>query len=369
MKKRMTVFLFLCLAMMFVCSCQNGDSTADVAGGALYKVNLSVELPADGPQRTISVNGGSVTGELTYWYKATPNWTAGDAYGKTYEIVNDESVHGFVQIEDYEYEEERDLGYFQQGQWTFDVQVRKASTVIYAGSTTVYINAEETPVEVDVTRGGAGVGTGTIAFGEITAARVNATLNLNKVVMEYGLVGQAKAGEQEVKCPSRDPENYPDDPDLQNLSFVIAPVSPAAGNYWVKLTYYNNTSVVGRSIVNFTLDAGETATIAGTLEEGVFQTALITITGISSLSLSNIIDNERDGVVTFRCEALPADDVTYQWFINGVAVDGATSYEYTWTPTAYQNASITCTATRGNIVASKSITYKVTELPPPPVES
>ena len=343
----MTVFLVLCLAMMFVCSCQDGDSAADVAGGALYKVNLSVELPADGPQRTISVSGGSVAaGDLTYWYKATPNWTNGNAFGKTAE---------FTQITSYA--ANKDLGYFQQGQWTFDVQVRKASTVIYAGSTEVYINAEDTPVAVNVTRGGANVGKGTIAFGTITAARVNADLDLNEVLMEYGLVGEARTSSQRVACGTDSP----------SLSFVLADIpNLAAGNYWVKLTYLNDSVEVGSAIVNFTLDAGETATIAGNLEEGVFQTALITITGISSLSLSNIIDDERDGVVTFRCEALPADGVTYQWFINGVAVDGATSYEYIWTPTAYQNASITCTATRGNIVASKSITYKVTELPSMP---
>lgn len=353
MKKRMTVFLFLCLAMMFVCSCQDGDSTADVAGGALYKVNLSVELPADGPQRTISVSGGSVAaGDLTYWYKATPNWTNRNAFGKTAE---------FTQIADYA--AEKDLGYFQQGQWTFDVQVRKASTVIYAGTTTVYINAEDTPVAVNVTRGGAGVvGTGTIAFETITAAKINPTLNLNKVLMEYGLVGEDATGDAEYTCATDSP----------SLSFEIADVEDLpAGNYWVKLTYLNNTSEVGSAIVSFTLEAGETATISGNLEEGVFQTALITINGISSLSLSQIsYGNDTNGVVPFRCEAQPNDGVTFQWYVNGEAVVGATSSDFTWSPTAYQNASITCTATRGNIVASKSITYKVTELPPaPPVES
>lgn len=338
----MTVFLVLCLAMMFVCSCQNGDSAADVAGGALYKVNLSVELPADGPQRTISVSGGSVSGELTYWYKATPNWTNDAVVGKVAE---------FTQITSYT--EGKDLGYFQQGQWTFDVQVKSGVNVVYTGTTTVYINAANTPVAVTVTRGGAGVGTGTIAFDTITAARVNADLASNKVLMEYGLVGQAKTADQTVTCAS----------DVQNLSFEITDITPAAGNYWVKLTYLNNTSVVGSAIVNFTLDAGHTATIAGNLEEGYHQIGLITINGISSLSLSEIESDVTDGVVTFTCTATPADGATYQWFVNGEKVNGETASTFEWEPDAYQNASITCTATRGNIVVSKSITHQVTELP------
>lgn len=345
----MTVFLVLCLAMMFVCSCQDGDSAADVAGGALYKVNLSVELPADGPQRSISVSGGSVSAGLTYWYKATPLWTwpgSENAPGKT---------NGFVQIADYA--AEKDLGYFQQGQWTFDVQVKSGVNVVYAGSTTVYINAANTPVAVTVSRGGAGVGKGIIAFDTITAARVNADLASNKVLMEYGLVGQAKTADQTVTCASDSP----------SLSFEIADVENlAAGNYWVKLTYLNNTSVVGSAIVNFTLDAGHTATVSGNLEEGEFQTALITINGISSLTLSEITNSVSAGVVTFTCTATPADGAAYQWYINGEKVNDATESSYAWSPDAKQNASITCTVTRGNIVASKSITYRVTELPPMP---
>lgn len=95
MKKNLFVLFVLCLSILFVCSCQNGTGSDDIAGGALYKVNLSVELPADGPQRTINVSGGSVSGGLTYWYNATPNWTNGDAVGKT---------DGFVNIVDYEAE-------------------------------------------------------------------------------------------------------------------------------------------------------------------------------------------------------------------------------------------------------------------------
>ncbi len=344
MKKNLFVLFVLCLSILFVCSCQNGDSTTDVAGSALYKVNLSVELPADGPQRTISVSGGSVSGELTYWYKATPQWAGSEnAFGKTAE---------FVEIEDYA--AEKDLGYFQQGQWTFDVQVKSGENVVYAGATTVYINAEDTPVAVTVSRGGEGVGTGKIAFDTITAARVNATLEHNKVLMEYGLVGQVKTADQTVTCASDSP----------SLSFEIADVEDlAAGNYWVKLTYLNDTAEVGSAIVNFTLDAGQTATISGNLEEGEFQTALITINGISSLTLSDISSSVTAGVVTFNCTATPADGAAYQWYINGEKVNDATSSSYAWSPDAYQNASITCTATRGNIVASKSITYQVTVLP------
>ncbi len=347
MKKNLIVLL-LCMAMIFVCSCQNGTGSDDIAGGALYKVNLSVELPADGPQRTISVSGGSVSGELTYWYKATPNWTNENVFGKT---------AGFVEIEDYA--AEKDLGYFQQGQWTFDVQVKSGANVVYTGAaTTVYINAANTPVEVTVTRGGAGVGTGTIAFDTITAAKINPTLNLNKVLMEYGLVGQDADLEtnQTKTCAADSP----------SLSFEIDDVEGlAAGNYWVKLTYLNNTAEVGSAIVNFTLDAGQTATISGNLVEGEFQTALITINGISSsFTLSEIESSVDAGVVTFTCTATPAGETTYQWYINGDAVGSATTVpSYEWSPTAYQNASITCTATRGNIVVSKSITYQVTELP------
>lgn len=354
MKKSLGVLFVLWLAMVFVCSCQNGVGTDDTAGSvAVYKVNLSVELPADGPQRTISVSGGSNLAGYTYLYEARPQWDDSEnaAFGKT---------NGFVNIENYA--AGKDLGYFQQGQWTFNVAVKSGEIVVYEGSETVYINAANTTVEVDVTRGAE---KGKIAFGEITAARVNPTLASNKVLMEYGLFGSSSViAEQEVTCAS----------DSQNLSFVIAPVNNlAAGNYWVKLTYLNDpspdnstlddASEVGSAIVNFTLDAGQTATVSGNLEEGVFQTALITLNGISSLSLTDITSSVTSGVVTFTCTATPADGAEYQWYINGKKVNGATSSSYAWSPDAKQNASITCTATRGHIVASKVITYQVTVLP------
>lgn len=173
--------------------------------------------------------------------------------------------------------------------------------------------------------------------------------------MEYGLVGGSAIGDPTVvTCAS----------DVQNLSFEIADITPAAGNYWVKLTYLNNTTPVGSAIVNFTLDAGQTATISGNLVEGEFQTALITINGISSsFTLTDITSTVNAGVVTFTCTADPAGDAAYQWYINGEKVNDATSSSYAWSPTAFQNASITCTATRGNIVVSKSTTYQVTVLP------
>lgn len=353
MKKNLIVLL-LCLSILFVCSCQNGTGSDDIAGGALYKVNLSVELPADGPQRTISVSGGSVAaGDLTYWYKATPNWTNGDAFGKVAE---------FTQIADYAAETE--LGPFQQGQWKFDVQVKKAIiqdetiigyNVIYEGSVTEYINAPDKAVIVVVDRDGTNVAKGTIDFGEIKAARVNPTLNLNKVVMEYGIVGESAIGDPTtVTCAS----------DIQDLSFNIADITNlAAGNYWVKLTYKNGDAVIGSSYYAFTLEGGETAAVTGNLVEGEFQTALITINGISSLSLTEITNSVSAGVVTFTCTATPSADTTYQWYINGEKVVGATESSYAWSPDAKQNASITCTATHGNIVASKSITYQVTVLP------
>lgn len=347
----MTVFLVLCLAMMFVCSCQNGDSAADVAGGALYKVNLSVELPADGPQRTISVSGGSVSGELTYWYKATPNWTNDAVVGKVAE---------FTQITSYT--EGKDLGYFQQGQWTFDIQVRSAKgAVLYTGTETAYVNASGTPVVFDVAPAFDDTMPGTITV-DVDATRVVASGD--KLVISYGSVAnRATATETITVAPNGSSTETKADFDKETIDGL------AAGMYWVKLEYKNGDNTVGAATLDVTVDGGETAAITGTLDYGHFQNASLSVNGLAVLELTLAAKNNSDEAVTeivenqtvkFTCTATPSDGAAYQWYINGALMPGNEA-TYSWTPSEAQFANIACAVTRGNIAMSINMDFTVTE--------
>ena len=349
MKRKFTV-LMLCLAMIFVCSCQNGGSDDLASGPSL--VSVSFDISSYGPDRTVSVTGGRGSVSSVY-YMATPEWAGSEnAYGKR---------DAWTQVTDFG-GTTGTIGLFQQGLWTFDIQVRSAKgAVLYTGTKTAYVNASGTPVVFDVTPAFDGTMKGTITV-DVDATRVVASGD--KLVISYGSVAdRVNATETITVNPNGSSTAIKADFDIKTINNL------AAGMYWVKLEYKNGDNTVGAAALDVTVDGGETAAITGTLDYGQFQNASLSVNGLamleltleaknnSAVSVTQIAENQ---TVTFTCTATPSDGATYQWYINGALMPGNAA-TYSWTPTEAQFANIACSVTRGKIAMSINMDFTVTD--------
>ncbi len=340
----------LCLAMIFVCSCQNGGSDDLASGPSL--VSVSFDISSYGPDRTVSLSGGRGSVSSVY-YKATPQWTGSEnAYGKIGDWTQVAAFEGTTGT----------IGLFQQGQWTFDIQVRSAKgAVLYTGTETAYVNASGTPVVFDVASAFDDTMKGTITV-DVDATRVVASGD--KLLISYGSVDdRADADDTITVVPNGSSTETKADFDKETIDNL------AAGMYWVKLEYKNGDNTVGAAALDVTVDGGETAAITGTLDYGLFQNASLSVNGLAVLNLTLAAKNNSDEAVTqiaknqtvtFTCTATPADGATYQWYINGALMPGNEA-TYSWTPSAAQFANIACSVTSGNIAKSISMDFTVTD--------
>lgn len=348
MKRKFTI-LMLCLAMIFVCSCQNGGSDDLASGPSL--VSVSFDISSYGPSYAVSVTGGRGTVSTVY-YKADPEWTDGDAYGKVTEWAQADSFSNTSGT----------LGLFQQGQWKFDIEVRSANgAVLYTGTKTAYVNASGTPVEFDVEPAFDDTMKGKITV-DVTANRVVASGD--KLVITYGPTSNRASGTTINADPNGSSSTATvADFDVQTINNLVA------GTYWVKLEYKNGDNTVGAAALDVTVDGGETAAITGTLDYGLFQNASLSVNGLAVLELTLVAKNNSDAAViqiaknqtvTFTCTATPADGAAYQWYINGALMPGNEA-TYSWTPSAAQFANIACSVTSGKIAKSISMDFTVTD--------
>ncbi len=340
----------LCLAMIFVCSCQNGGSDDLASGPSL--VSVSFDISSYGPSYAVSVTGGRGSVSSIY-YKATPQWAGSEnAYGKRDAWTQVTEFGGTTGT----------IGLFQQGQWTFDIQVRSAKgAVLYTGTETAYVNASGTPVVFDVSPAFDDTMKGTITV-DVDAKRVVASGD--KLVISYGSVEDtANAIETITVVPNGSSTAEKADFDKETIDNL------AAGMYWVNLEYKNGDNPVGTVPLYVTVDGGETAAITGTLDYGLFQTPSLSVNGLAVLTLTLAAKNNSDEAVTqiaknqtvtFTCTAVPADGATYQWFINGAPMPGNEA-TYSWTPSAAQFANIACGVTSGNIAMSINMDFTVTD--------
>lgn len=340
----------LCLAMIFVCSCQNGGSDDLASGPSL--VSVSFDISSNGPSYAVSSSGGRGSVSSVY-YKARPQWAGSEnAYGKRDAWTPVTAFGGTTGT----------IGLFQQGQWTFDIQVRSAKgAVLYTGTETAYVNASGTPVVFDVTPAFDGTMKGTITV-DVDANRV--VPSGDKLVISYGSVEDtANAIETITVAPNGSSTETKADFDKETIDNL------AAGMYWVILEYKNGDNPVGSAPLYVTVDGGETVAITGTLDYGLFQNASLSVNGLAVLNLTLAAKNNSEEAVTqiaknqtvkFTCTATPADGAAYQWYINGALMPGNAA-TYSWTPSAAQFANIACSVTRGKIAMSINMDFTVTD--------
>lgn len=359
MKRGTLLMTVLVIMAMLFASCSNGLSGKTDEGEASTKtvsVSLGVEVEGGAAQKTI----GSDTNldGLTYWYCATHNW------------VQDRPVHGdtngqFILIPNYSVgAAPKNLGNFTAGEWTFDVEVRKGSAVIYSGSVDYTIYTGHASPVITVTPDG--TGTGTISI----SVKVPATGGANPVEHEaLSVVGSGECGGIVMTR-----SGYADG--LATYTGSKAGLAPGAYTFTFRYTDEGNAVTEGAAQA-VTIFAGQTSNITGTIDGGKWHSSQITINapGITGFTLTAAADAvsvapSTELVYTASATSAQGNTIKYQWFINGTD-QGVPSTTPTFT---FSNGTcgmyvITCAAIDETAKVTESLSlyvqvgYKVTFTP------
>ena len=329
MKKGTLIMTALVVMAMLFASCSSHLSDAE--GGSSSKT-VSVSLGVDvenGVQKTISTDT-DLSG-LTYWYKANHNWQ------------QDRPVHGdtgdnFVLIPNYSAgDAPKNLGYFTAGEWTFYVEVRKGSDVIYSGNVDYTIYTSHASPVITVTPDGTGKGTIDITV------KIPATGG--EEPEKESLAVSCSAGEVEMERTG-----YANG--LATYTGSKNDLAPGAYTFTFRYTDEGGEITEGAAQA-VTIFAGQTSTITGTIDGGKWHSSQITINapGITGYTLkaagdATSVAPSTNLVYTASAASAQGNTIKYQWFVNGVSQGNpsATATTYTFNKTEYGMYEISCSA-------------------------
>lgn len=356
MKKKALLVLTVLLAACMICSCGGGSGSGSDSAQKAVAVNFDLNI-LGAPEKVLGVVDPTIT-DVEFWYKASPKWTSADGFniqGDTqYNSLKDD--YNFVQLPAAFTLSNTTgtVGYFAQGRWEFEVEIRKpitnTSTTSYAvlWKTTVpvpaYINASVTdPITITVTKNIDSSKTGTVKF-DVTAPK---TSNDDSFVVKY-----VKLGTTTEVTPSTSSVEKGGANDSPTATLAGSATLPA-GFYAITVEYYSATNkLVGISTVAAEVVPGLEAKINGTIENGKWQQTAFTIKGMYKLAVSftaklseaalpDISTVHVDDVIAFTGSAelqnIDGTSVTgvsktysYEWRINGAKQNESTKdFSYT----------------------------------------
>ena len=373
-------------ALVFSC----GGSGGSAEGDAPVKVSFTVDTPQSDIAKTIAVDASGATYKI--YYAAIPQWAGVDfssIQGQTSAYGTDENPT-YVELSGYTAGTAKNIGYFAQGSWKFYAQVRKqnkndqgnvvSETVLYEGATgVVYINeannnaSNQNEVTINVTR---------------KASAGTATVSIDIEVPELSESGTALTVSYTDGTTSGSIASLTNDTPTKTgkwVRFKGTTTALQAGSYTFTITSKDGSTPVGGAVLAFDLIPGENRTITGTVENGEWQTTLLTI-NVPTLSivLSGSATSTTVGgtAITFTCTATATqlatgDAVTYQWYEGNTAKgtaaagtatenDNETSSSYSFSPTKPGYYYVTCKAfIAGKLTASKMLGVTVNPAPAP----
>ena len=396
MKRKFTVLLCVLAVVCMIFSCSNGGGSDSGSSQKAVAVGFDLNI-VDTAAKSISVKDQSYDG-IQFWYRAIPQWTSQDGI----EIQGD-TKNNFVKlmtvIDDADPSNNKftydnpsgTVGYFAQGQWAFDVEVRTAdgSAVLWKTASPVkqYINSADRKLTITVTKNIDSTKTGTVKF-DVTAPK---TANTDLFKVFYKLVGAA-GPETEIPCLTEEPET--EEPYLTKGGADDASVATLTGScvlkagiYSITVRYYSAPGkLVGASTTTADVIPGGDITVKGSVENNKWQQTTFTIKGMYKLAIEVIADADFDevadmeavtapGTVVFTCtptiKELDGSAVTnaptsyiYEWRVNGETVD-SDSDTYEWelsSGDAGQDAYVECLAyfKDGNkVIGSAAATFKL----------
>ncbi len=355
MKKVLSVLTVLVVVSMLFACANGGGSDSD---GAAVRVSFNVETPHEDIAKVATVNNPGTT--FTYWYKAEPLWTGADfatIQGAT--AGKQGAVDGYVQITDYV--ANKDIGLFAQGSWKFYAQVKSGNAVVYQSETTpanvpiTYINATTHSVTLNVTRAANGTATVSINI-EVPDTSASSTLTAT-----YSDGAGSVTLQKNAQAATRG---------TGWSRFTGTSADLTTGSYVFKLTSSDGTNDVGGAMLAFDVIAGVDRTITGTIENGVWQTTLITI-NVPTFTMSIAATDGATSVakntnLVYTCSATATNitgNIAYQWYVDDEAVagQGGTGSSFTFNKANPGYYYVTCKAyVDGKAVGSNTLKVTVT---------
>ncbi|MBR0319111.1 MAG: hypothetical protein IJQ86_07465 [Spirochaetia bacterium] len=370
------VIATLLMTVLLICSC-GGGSGSDSDSSAQKAVAVGFDLNIVGTaEKSISAEAPTYD-DIQIWYKAIPQWTSQDGIkiqGDTRYNAN-KDANNFVKLtvidnanpsnNKFTYDDPSgDVGYFAQGQWAFDIEVRKplnagGSAVLWKTSTTKtqYINAAGT-ITFTVSKNIDSTKNGTVTF-DITAPK---TANTDVFKVFYKLLGTDGDG---TEIPSGLTKGGANDAEEATLT---GSYSLPSGNYAITVKYYSsytdaqNFALVGASTVAAEVIPDGDITVSGSIENNKWQLTAFAIKGMYKLTATvtagNITSKDtvsvaQTGTVNFTCNPTiteldgsavnPAPTYFYEWRVNGATV--GTNSTYAWVLAAgdaHQDAYVDC---------------------------
>ena len=353
MKGKVCVLLSALIVLCMLCSCGGGSGSESSSSMKTVAVGFDLNI-VETAAKSISVTDQAYS-DLQFWYSAIPQWTSHDQIA----IQGDTRVDGqktFVKLNNFTFDNPTGtVGYFAQGQWAFDIEVRKP---LNAGGYAVlwkkyddvrYINTAGTIIftvakNIDQNK------TGTVKF-NVTAPK---TANTDSFKVYYKLLGTNDA---ETLIPSGLAKDGADDAAEATLT---GSYDLPSGLYSIAVKYYSsytneqNFVLVGASTVATEVIPDGDITVRGAIENNKWQNTSFTIKGMYKLTVAvtateisqkGTVSVDTTETVHFTCT--PAikelDGITpvanvptyyYEWRINGAKVNNAAASEFDWVLTA-----------------------------------
>lgn len=380
MKGKVFAFFSALIVVCMLFSCGGGSGSDSDSAQKAVAVGFDLNIVGD-ISKAISATDPDYR-NIQFWYRAIPQWTSHDGIEIQGDTRNNrgKDANNFVQLDSNTFTYANPtgtVGYFAQGQWAFDIEVRKplnagGSAVLWktAASVKQYINSEEN-ITITVTKNIDNNKEGTVTF-NVTAPK---TANTDSFEVYYKSVGTAGDG---TKITSGLTKGGADDASEATLT---GSYDLAAGIYAITVKYYSAAdTLVGASTTTAEVIPEGTVTVRGSIENNKWQQTSFTIKGMYKLT-ATVTASEistkgtvtAPGTVNFTCAptitelngaaVTPAPTYSYEWRLNGAIVgDNSSTYEWTMTAgDANQDAYVECLVyfkdNAGKVIGSASNTF------------
>lgn len=336
MRHSIFIFLLILILSLALIGCSDGSS----ASSGPVKVSLAVDSSSGSAANVVTVTENIDPTKFAYYYLAKPLWTGSD-----FTTIQGDTAGRYARITNYL--TSKDIGFFAQGKWHFDVEVRLADeTVVYTGSVDQYINADNNTVEVLVTKN-------TDAYGFVTIDSIKApTVDGNiddevisdKLIITYEGPASGSIADDDISIKHSTVESD------QRTKFTTVDAIPLkAGDYIFFFTYNDGTSDVGGAIKSVSIIPGVTTNISGTIETGPWKDETFKLTTGNPLEIkvsSDKTEVPKTGSATYTCTKVAGPDITtYSWYVNWELQDGQTASTFTLTASDYESFGDYCTVT------------------------
>ena len=278
----------------------DGDNTVEVSMG----------LSSAAGQKMVTATGSLDPSDFRFFIQALPAWTSTD-----YASIKG-TIQNYTKINTYT--PGMSLGYFAQGQWTFNVEVRDTdeTTVLYRGSISSYINTSNSSIIVPVSSVISGDGTISINISAPTVADGNANDDTLEITYGNNTVVQAVITRNMT---------------TNMTEAVLAATSFPAGDYLFTIKHKNGAADIGGAIVALTVFPDVATAITGTVESGRWVSEKLTLTGITTATMTVTAEGgavtvrkDTDIVFTANVDIDGAKINGFHWYVNGVRPDSDT---------------------------------------------